>query len=86
MMQGSGVDLKGQQSCGIWDPRKSKYQLSTVGQNAYTGEFLWTLRLSRLPDESRGYSRLSKLLTRLVKATSSFLAATGQNLLMFLPS
>ena len=34
------------------DQENAKYQLSAVGQeDAYTGEFLWTLRLSRLPDE-----------------------------------
>lgn len=34
------------------DQENPKYQLSAVGQeDAYTGEFLWTLRLSRLPDE-----------------------------------
>jgi len=34
------------------DQENPKYQLSAVGQeDAYTGVFLWTLRLSRLPDE-----------------------------------
>ncbi|WP_061593835.1 DEAD/DEAH box helicase [Streptococcus gordonii] len=34
------------------DQENAKYQLSAVGQeDTYTGEFLWTLRLSRLPDE-----------------------------------
>ena len=34
------------------DQENPKYKLSAVGQeDAYTGEFLWTLRLSRLPDE-----------------------------------
>lgn len=35
-----------------FEQEEIKYQLSAVGQeDAYTGEFLWTLRLSRLPDE-----------------------------------